>query len=289
MQNVNSTTKMVKNFIRQKKDYQHCSKHTVKYYESKLKLLTDYFITYEEGYVLTQSDLQYFFWNIESRDYEPSTVKAIYTAIRVFFNWWEYIDEDFVNPMTKIRPPRIKSKILDPIKADDIKKLLACCDLRDASILMTLGDSGARSTEILMADRENFDYITGEIYLKTTKSGRPRRVFVGPATRKVLKKYLKTRKDNNPALFVGWRGRLSYNGLNAMLKRRALEAGINPPPTLHSFRRFYTLEAARANMSLPVLAAVLGHSGYGTLHRYLKLTGEDVQTAQERVSPMDNL
>jgi integrase len=287
MLKVNSTTDMVKSFLYDKKIYEQVSKYTYKHYQSKLKMLTDYFITYDEGYVLSSSDLYYFFEYIKSKDYEPSTVKSIYTVIRIFFNWWVDRDEDFVNPMTKIKPPRIKTKILDPIKLEDINKMLKFCDVRDALILRTLANTGARSTELLAIDIENCNLITGEILLKKTKSGYQRRVYIGPKTRKLAKKYLKTRKDDDPALFVGWEGRLSYSALNAMLKRRAKEAGIDPPPTLHSFRRLFTLLSIRSN-PLPVVAAQLGHSGYGTLHRYLKLTGEDVQLGYERTSNIDD-
>jgi len=99
---------------------------------------------------------------------------------------------------------------------------------------------------------------------------------------------LKQRKDKHPALWLTRTGdRLSYSGLCEMIKRRSKLAGINPP-SLHSFRRGFTIIMLRAGIDLYTLARLLGHEGIDVLKRYLKLTDQDTAEAHRKASPVDN-
>jgi integrase/recombinase XerD len=283
--NVKSTNEVVFEFLRFKKNH-HCTQNTLKFYKQKLSLFEQYFNTIDE---VTVIGLRAFFYRIQDEHhYKPSTQRAIYQAIKVFLGWIEYMDEDFKNPIYRIIPPKIPVKVLDPLSVEDLKKMLSVCNLRDASILMMMADCGARSNEILSINIQDCNFFTGEVLLRKTKNGKQRTVYVGHKTLKALRKYLKTRKDKDLALFVSWNGRLTYSALNRMIKARAKQANVEPP-TLHSLRRFATLSMVRNNIPLPALMDILGHSSYGNLHRYLKLQGEDIQNAYAKSSPIDNM
>ena len=104
-----------------------------------------------------------------------------------------------------------------------------------------------------------------------------------------MRRYLKERTDNTPALWINRDGdRLEYTGLRSLLARRAKQAKIQPP-ALHDFRRGFALVMLRVGVDIYTLAKLMGHEGILVLQRYLKLTDQDAREAHRRHSPVDSL
>jgi site-specific recombinase XerD len=110
---------------------------------------------------------------------------------------------------------------------------------------------------------------TGEIIIHHGKGGKSRSVFIGKASRKSLRVYLKHRIDDHPALWITEEGeRLEYGGLQGVLERRAMQAEIKAP-TLHSFRRAFAINMLRAGVDVFSLQKLMGHADLQVLRRYL--------------------
>jgi integrase/recombinase XerD len=110
---------------------------------------------------------------------------------------------------------------------------------------------------------------------------------MGDKTRQVLKRYLKERRDLNPALWISKSGeRLTETGLRMMLRRRAEKADV-PAPSPHDFRRAFALERWRAGVDILTLSKLMGHTSLQVLNRYLKQAGEDLEQAARQSSPVD--
>jgi len=124
------------------------------------------------------------------------------------------------------------------------------------------------------------------------KGGKPRTVFIGKHTRNSVRKYLKTRTDNSPALWITNPNhgslRLTYWGLRSMVNRRSKSAGIQAP-SLHDFRRAFALAMLREGVDVYTLAKLMGHSTIDVLKYYLKQTTEDMAIAHSQHGPVDNL
>jgi site-specific recombinase XerD len=71
-------------------------------------------------------------------------------------------------------------------------------------------------------------------------------------------------------------GRLSYSGLQDILRRRALRAGVDAP-MLDSFGRAFALYALRNGADIYSLQRLMGHSDLTMLRHYLKQTEADLQ------------
>jgi len=160
-------------------------------------------------------------------------------------------------------------------------------DARDKASLLVLLDTGMRLTEFLFLNREDVDPITGMILIRSGKGRKPRNVYLGDKSRQILRRYIKDRKDHNPALWVARSGeRLTETGLRMMLRRRAARAGV-PVPFHPDFRRAFAIERWRAGVDILTLSKLMGHTSLEVLNRYLKQIGEDLEQAAKQSSPVD--
>jgi integrase len=270
------------------KESENVTKGTLRFYKYKFKLFTDFCHLPVEK--IEPVDIRVFL-NRLLKTHSPGDVEGAYRALKTFFNYFAFECEpkDWHNPFNKVARPKIPLTPLEPIPIEDIKKLLAVCGPRDYSLILFFLDSGARSFEALSADIKDVDLMTGEVMLRSTKGGKYRVVFISPKTKKALKAYLKTRTDNDPALFVTDEGtRLTYLGLRSIMYRRCKDVGI-PHIKIHGLRRTFSLSFLNSGGSLESLRRLLGHSSYATLNRYLKQSTKDLALAHKQHSPVDNL
>lgn len=161
--------------------------------------------------------------------------------------------------------------------------------LRDKALILTALDTGARASELLSLDLNDF-YGAGELHIQRGKGGKGRVVFVSEKTRRAIRAYVRKRKDNCPALFINlYQDRLKYNGLRAILFRIANRVGLSEIPTAHQFRRAFALETLRAGGDLLSIQRMLGHANLSILKQYLQLDTEDIRATHARTSPVDRI
>jgi site-specific recombinase XerD len=272
---------------------------TIHFYQSKLKLFTNFLDQFDRPFTMGEISpnlIRAFLLHLEETDHNPGGRNAAYRALRAFVYFWrdEVDPEGWKNPFDKVSAPKISKAPLPPVEIDEIQALIDACDsrgrtaVRDEAIILSLADTGARAQELLDIDRENVDLITGEIYIRDGKGGKPRFVFLGKKARKAVRRYLRTREDQDPALWLSERGeKLTYWGLREVIRRRADYAGIDPP-SLHSFRRFFALACIRNKMDLHTLRRLMGHADLQVLQRYLDFSKRDLQEGHQAAGPVDH-
>jgi len=227
--------------------------------------------------------------------HNPGGVHMTYRAIKSFLRWYEVEaePEGWRNPIKKVKAPKVPEEILSPVLIPDVMRMVDACKPtwmgpRDKAILLTLLDTGARASELTGFDLGDFDSVSGALTIRKGKGGKGRVVFVGQRTRKALRAYLRVRGDRPGPLFMGRDGvRLAYHGLRMIIIHRAREAGVEPIPSLHSFRRAFALELLRSGVDLLTIQRLLGHSDLSILKRYVKQTSEDLRIAHAAHSPVD--
>ena len=223
-----------------------------------------------------------------------------YRALRRFLRWYEreYEPRDWRNPMAKVQAPKLAQEPLPPVSLDDLRAMLATCEARtfrgdrDRAVLLCLLDSGCRASEFLALNAGDLDLATGAVHIRHGKGGKARVTFLGARARKALFAYLRHRgalAGDAPLWVTAEGGRLTYAGLRQVVRRRALKAGLDKEPSLHSFRRAFAIGALRAGVDLVSLQRLLGHADLSVIHRYLRQTQDDLQAAHRKGSPVDNL
>lgn len=278
---------------------QNLSRHTLEFYHQGLKL----FMKFCGGQVITDIAQitpvvirEYLYW-LETTGHSPGGQHAAYRTLKVFMRWlWDELELETRNPIEKVKAPRVALDPLEPVSLDDVMRLVKVCGdnllgLRDKALFLFLLDTGARASEALNVDLDDVDMVSGAVVIRRGKGGKTRTTFLGQKARKAVRKYISTRRDEHPALFVTMHGettRLNYSGLLALVGRRAAQAGIEPPE-IHSFRRAYAINMLRAGVDVYSLQSLMGHSDLQVLRRYLKQTDSDLAAAHRKGSPVDNL
>lgn len=274
------------------------SKSTLHFYQDKLQA----FIKYCDSQLIKQvteitpNTIRDYLLGMQASGHNPGGCHAAFRTIRAFLLWFESEAEPeaWKNPIRKLHAPRVALEPLDPANPADIANMLEDCPrtlsgIRDRAILLTLVDTGCRASEFLQVDLNDIDLITGSILLRVTKGKKPRTVFISKQTRKAIRLYLGQRNDKCPALWINnERERLQYNGLRAIMTRRANQAKVKPP-SLHSFRRLYAITMLRNGVDVYSLQRLLGHSDLQILRRYLKQDDTDLRAAHTLGDPTNIL
>lgn len=171
------------------------------------------------------------------------------------------------NPINRVKIPTGNNQPLPGITMEDVRQMLHACTtnmaLRDKALLMALVDTGAIRAEIIALSIEDVNLISGTVQIKHGKGSKSRVVYLGRKTRRVLRRYLKSRLDelgfNSPLIATQEGTRLSLSGLREIIRRRAKAAGIKEPG-LHDFRKCFAVQMLRGGCDLVTLSRLMGHS-----------------------------
>ena len=226
----------------------------------------------------------------------PGGVHAFWRAMRAYMRF--LVREEIIerNPLDKVRTPEVDQALLDPVAPETVAALLDTCDAtekgkRDRAIFLTLLDSGLRAGELTALTVADVDHSDGSIMVRKSKSKRGRIVFISALTRRAIRSYLRCRKavqDNDPLFVAVGVVPLTYDGLRAIVTRRAKQAGIKPP-SLHSFRRAFALAMLRNGADVVSLSRLMGHGSLPVMQRYLKQVKDDLGNVHRQHSPVDSI
>ncbi|MEK6751596.1 MAG: tyrosine-type recombinase/integrase [Chloroflexota bacterium] len=275
------------------------SAFTVEFYRAQLQIFTAYCKgeSVTEVLDLTPDLLRGFMLALETKGRNAGGRHAAFRSVRVFLRWYEAEAEPeaWVNPVRKVKPPKVTHEIIKGVPTEDIKAMLATCGdnftgVRDRALLLCLLDAGARAREFLALNLGDVDFVSGAVDIRKGKGGKSRTVFIGKRSRKALRAYIRLRTDNDSALWVTKNGgrRLAVPSLRQLLVRRADLARV-PVPSPHDFRRSFALALLRAHVDIFSIQKLLGHAGLDVLRLYLAQNTDDIREAHERASPADNL
>ena len=274
---------------------------SLRFYSQKLMLFVNFCKAHEIRYVrqINALFIRQYMLHLEEMHHNPGGRHAAFRSLRAFLNWYEIeLDpDDWRNPIRKVKAPRVPIEPLDPVQIEDVFKMAAICHpemfsgCRDKAILLCLLDTGARANELLNMNLEDIDQMRGSVLIRQGKGRKPRTVYLGKKARSALRKYLRLRKDIEQGVWVTTprfsSGRLSYDGLREVIKRRAAEARVKKP-TLHAFRRAFALTMLRNGTDVYTLAKLMGHEGIAVLQRYLKQNCQDTEAAFKNAGPVDH-
>jgi integrase/recombinase XerC len=267
---------------------------TLRFYRIKLALLLAFcdaqaIIKIDQ---ITPDTLRSFLLWLETTGHNAGGRQAAFRTVKAYLRWWENENEPdgWKNPIRKVKPPKQSTEPLGPVPVADIRKLVDTCrrswhDERDKAILLTLLDTGVRANELLSLNITDLALTGGAFDVRKGKGNKRRVVFFGHDTKRALRAWLKRRGGEPGALFVTKSGgRLGYDGLRGILTRHAELARI-PVPSLHDFRRAFTLAQLQAGVDVLSISCMLGHTTILLVARYAKQTSQELH--EKYKSPVD--
>jgi site-specific recombinase XerD len=158
--------------------------------------------------------------------------------------------------------------------------------IRDRFLMAFAYATGLRISEILdlQPDDIRFENGTWRVLVRCGKGGKRRIVGMSPDAAPYFEEWMKCRErlgiDKHCRLFctiakpnVG--GPLGSPQVRTMLKRVAVNSGLDKRITPHQFRHSLAVDMARRGIPLPVISRQLGHSNVATTSIYLRGLSDD--------------
>lgn len=158
----------------------------------------------------------------EHNGVSKATVDNVRRNLSSFFKWLEDENYIFKSPLRRIHKIKTTIPIRETYADEELEKLRDDCrELRNLAIIDVLNSTGIRVGELVNLDIGDINFEERECVV-LGKGDKERIVYFDARAKLHLKKYLKTRNDSNPALFVTIRNphhRLKAGGVEIMLKR----------------------------------------------------------------------
>jgi integrase/recombinase XerC len=225
------------------------------------------------------------------------TVLTRFRSLRVFFNWLLDNEEIAVSPMARMKEPRSTQRPPDVPNDDDVRRLLkslegkSFIDRRDLALFRFLFDTGARIGEAIGLE---VDDVNEPRLIATVrgKGDKVRLVPIGNRTAQALLAYRRERRKHryadDPKLFLGQRGPLTYYAAYYVVRSRAAAVGIKLHP--HQTRHWLAHTWLREGGTEGGLRAVGGWESNIVMSRYgASAAAERARGEHKRMSPGDKL
>lgn len=227
----------------------------------------------------------------------PRSVNRVLSCLRGFYRYLLRTGRAFSHPFSGIRslktprrlPVYLFEKEVQNLLEDDRRGFQA---FRDRLLFEVLYSTGCRVAEVCSLD---LDTVTGRArFAVTGKGGKTRTVFLTPSARKALEVYLPARlerldgsdADAVRALFLNSRGqRLGVRGVQKIVARAALRAGLTKHATPHTLRHTFATHLSAEGMDVRVVQELLGHSRLETTQVYTHLSMDRLKDVMRAAHP----
>ena len=237
-----------------------CSDKTIHYYQTSIeKLLIS--ISKEIRDINTNDIRCYLAEQQNEKQLSKVTIDNLRRIFSSFFSWLE--DEDYIvkSPVRRIHKVKTESYVKDTLSDEDLEKMRDCSSsLRDLAMLDLLISTGIRVGELVGINRSDLNFQERQCVV-FGKGNKERLVYFNARAKIHLEAYLRERKDNNPALFVGLYApykRLQISGVERRIKQLGARAGIGGVHP-HKFRRTMATMAIDKGMPIEQVQRLLGN------------------------------
>lgn len=264
-----------------------CTENSIRSYQGDLKN----FLTYVNRPVpdILYHDIQrYLAYGKLQRGWNDRTYNTKLIQIRSFFKY--LYEEDLIrdNPGKKLHETRVERRIGPTVTAYQREEIrCACANEREQALCDMLYSTGARISELCALNISDIDF-TSMSAIVYGKGRKEREIYFNAPAKLHLLRYIQTRTDSNPALFVTTRkpySRMTPDTARLALKRiQARDAEISGIKlTPHVFRRSVGTDMINRGAPLEVVAEKLGHVQLDTTKQcYAAISRETVRQAHNR-------
>ena len=215
-------------------------------------------------------------------------------------NLYRFLVEEKVlrhDPAQLIDMPKTSLKLPHVLSTQDIELLLKAPEtkkpsgIRDAAMLELLYAAGLRVSELVHVKLQDVNLEAGFVRV-FGKGSKERIVPIGLPAQEKINLYLKTarsaylRQTPSPYLFVARAGKpMTRQGFWKLLRRYAMQAGLNKKITPHSFRHSFATHLLEGGADLRAVQIMLGHVDISTTQIYTHITREHLKKMHQKFHP----
>ena len=265
-------------------------------YDGYKRDLEDFFKFLNKEYKnITKDDVIKYIEYLAKKD-NPKTVNRHIVSIKNYFKYMEKIGNIKINPcedITGLKTPKTMPHVLSE---DDIDKLLDikledAFDYRNKGMLELMYSSGLRISELLNLEVNDIDFEMN-IVRCFGKGSKERIVPLSDAATYALHEYIYTFRNTltknkvTNILFLNSRGdKLSRQGFFKLLKKLALEKGINKDLSPHTLRHSFATHLINHGADLRSVQTMLGHENIKTTQIYTHVSNNYIKENYETSHP----
>ena len=262
------------------------SERTLKAYQMEINMMFSFFSN-KAIKEITTNDLRFYLASQQMErglsnvyvDTKLRYLKSFFKTLRIE----GLIASDPTERIAKIKCEKVIKKPFTDIELEQLRKE-ASKDVRTAAIVEFLASTGCRVSEVSGANRTD---IKDDRLIITGKGNKQRYVYLNARAQLSIYNYLSTRKDDNEALFVGFRfnsekqvKRLAQGRIEQIIRELGIAAHIdNCHP--HRFRRTTATQALKNGMPIEQVSLMLGHEELSTTQIYARSDETDIHSAHK--------
>lgn len=248
---------------------------TVERYRARLQRFSDELGDCPVGEI-TPAKLSLYKRHLMDAGLGPVTIGGFLSCLRGFLRYLRDVQGFLVMDAEKIKRPRIPQRTVDYLTKEELDRLLAAIPthtwkgLRDRALIEVLFSSGMRISEVLGLNRELIEWELRQAVI-IGKGRKERKVYFSEAAIDWLTRYLATRHDDHPALFITTGGtpkRLRAHGTWRRFNRYGQKAGLAKRVYPHMLRHTMATTLLANGCPIGHIRVLLGHAHLATTCRY---------------------
>ncbi|MBQ7471808.1 MAG: tyrosine recombinase XerD [Prevotella sp.] len=288
-----NTANIIKRYIRYLKLERNYSGNTLDAYQHDVTCLTVF--ASQKQLLLSElqlPDLQEFASSLHDMGIGPSSQARVLCGVRSFFRFLKmdgYREDD---PTELLESPHLGEHLPEVLSTKEVDLLESAIDLskwegqRNLAIIEVLFSCGLRVSELVTLRLS--DLYLDEGYIRVLGKGSKERLV--PISQKAVKElnlwfsvrcHMNIKKGEEDYVFLNRRGaHLTRTMILIMIKRLAVEAGIQKTISPHTLRHSFATALLEGGADLRVIQAMLGHESIGTTEIY---THVDTTTLREEI------
>lgn len=289
----NICSKQIELFINYLKIEKNYSDNTISAYENDI---LNFFYFIKDKKITSWQDvdekiLDLFIIKLRSSGLQKRSIRRYLSSIRSFFSFLnnnEIIDN---NSAKNVLSPKFTQKLPKTITFEQLNKMLeiknnSLKELRDIAMIDIIYSCALRVLELVNLDLLDIDFENGFIKV-LGKGAKTRFVPIGELSISNIKKYLKNKPiGDNKALFINiQQTRISTRSVQNIVKKRALDAGINFNVYPHILRHSAATHFLQSSHDLRSVQEFLGHKSIKSTQVYTHLDFLELSKVYDKYHP----
>lgn len=228
---------------------------------------------------VTKNDIRFFLANCYP-NCKASTINSKIFCLKGFFQW--LTDEEIIpkNPARLIKDTKIPKRLRKSLTVEELEKLRISCNTdRERAILEFIFATGCRVSEVVNVNISDIDFNSNRLKV-IGKGDKQRIVYINDKTKVYLLKYLNTRKDNNPALFISEKfpyDRMGKRGIEVVISKLGERANLGKPVYPHLLRHTMATLGLQSGADITTIQHLLGHTSPCTTQTYAEQNNANLQ------------
>lgn len=229
---------------------------------------------------ITAMDIRMYLAAYAKTGVKETSISTKLSVLKSFFSWLETEEYIVKSPMRKIKNIKTPKKLRAALEVEELELLRdACKTYRQRAMLEFFYSTGCRLDEVVKLKKDDINW--AKLTVKVVgKGNKERTVYISSKAKVHIQKYLMTRLDDCPALFVTERKpyrALGRRGFQREFNKLGKLAGLDKNVFPHLIRHTTATNLLSNGAKLENVQKILGHEDPSTTLIYTDVSDQNVE------------